>query len=208
MAKAGRTHVSLDVNWYDEWGYSINPAAALLWVLALGQSKRIGSDTLRLDQLRNIAPRMLTPDEVDWAIDQLVNSPLAPVSLAGPESIVLHAWKDWNESPDRATVCPKGWVVSDKMRAWAKKDCPDVAIDFETKQFLDHHKAKGSRFVSWDKAWQTWIRNADKYQKQSGKRRAPIENTAVPFGQASPMFSSNEERDAFYGTEKVVLPGE
>jgi len=35
-----------------------------------------------------------------------------------------------------------------------------VEMPWEWNKFKDHHQAKGSRFVSWDAAWRTWLRNA------------------------------------------------
>ena len=69
----------------------------------------------------------------------------------------------------RATTMPDDFTVTPEMRAWAAEKAPGVDLDWQTEQFRDHHEGKGSQFVDWRKAWQTWIRNAAKWDR--GRRQ-------------------------------------
>ena len=73
----------------------------------------------------------------------------------------------------KPTPAPDHLTITDQMRAWAKKNVPDIDIEFETAQFLDRHAAKGNTFVDWTRAWHTWMRNARKYaeERQQGRLR-------------------------------------
>lgn len=59
----------------------------------------------------------------------------------------------------RKTAAPD--AISDTARSWARKQgLDDATIEREAQQFLDHHAAKGSRYVDWDRAFYTWVRNS------------------------------------------------
>lgn len=53
--------------------------------------------------------------------------------------------------------------VSDTLREWASRECPNADLKAETDKFLDYHRAKGNAFRDWDAAWRTWLRNSVKY---------------------------------------------
>jgi hypothetical protein len=71
----------------------------------------------------------------------------------------------------RQTRLPEQFEVTAEMRDWAAEKVPGVDVDAETETFLDHHGARGSKFVDWRKAWQTWMRNAHKWSRNSSSRR-------------------------------------
>jgi hypothetical protein len=63
------------------------------------------------------------------------------------------------------------------MQQWAGERWPLVDWRFETEQFTDHHRGKGSTQLDWEATWRTWIRNA-------GTRFAPRQpRPPVPSGQ-------------------------
>ena len=64
----------------------------------------------------------------------------------------------------RAVVMPDGWTPSP---AKASEGVDSVA---EFAQFRDHHAARASRFVDWDAAFRTWLRNAAKFAAGRGGR--------------------------------------
>jgi hypothetical protein len=66
----------------------------------------------------------------------------------------------------RGTTAPDHFDITDKLRGWATENAPGIDVDAETENFLDHHRAKGSTFKSWDAAWRTWMRNAVKFAQQ------------------------------------------
>lgn len=61
----------------------------------------------------------------------------------------------------RATQLPADWQPTDKHRELARE--LGVDVDRERPQFEDHHAAKGSAFKDWDRAFNTWLRNAQKF---------------------------------------------
>ncbi len=53
---------------------------------------------------------------------------------------------------------PSDFVVTDKHREWARQHhfrSPDLLFD----GFRDHHLKNGSKFLDWDAALRTWVRN-------------------------------------------------
>ena len=71
----------------------------------------------------------------------------------------------------RATQAPDIFPITDAMKAWGRQHAPLVSDpEGETRQFLDHHRAKGSVFKDWTAAWRTWMGNAQKYALQRGVR--------------------------------------
>ncbi len=72
---------------------------------------------------------------------------------------------------------PDPFVVTPRMQQWAGERWPLVDWRFETEQFTDHHRGKGSTQLDWEATWRTWIRNA-------GTRFAPRQpRPPVPSGQ-------------------------
>lgn len=69
--------------------------------------------------------------------------------------------------PKRSRIT-EAWRPSDRTLAWMLQQHPGVSVD-EREQFIDHHLARGSLMVDWDRAFMTWVRNADKW---SERRRA------------------------------------
>lgn len=56
----------------------------------------------------------------------------------------------------RKTSWPEGFSLTEKMRAYAEDKTPGVDADADFEKFMAHHQSKGSKFISWEKAWQTW----------------------------------------------------
>lgn len=62
------------------------------------------------------------------------------------------------------TPTPDAFPLSDTQLAYAEEHGLDPAqAEFETQQFLAHHRAKDSRMRDWEAAWQGWIRNAQRF---------------------------------------------
>lgn len=49
------------------------------------------------------------------------------------------------------------------MRSWAKGRGITAALPVETEQWLDYHRARGSRFIDWQASWRTWMNNTLKW---------------------------------------------
>lgn len=111
-------------------------------------------------------------------------SPQSPHSF-GPENDSNNLFPDLDEkttkddmpkAPKKKTAAPEDMEITDRMREWAAENTPGLDLALETQKFLNHHGAKGSKFVDWVKAWRNWMINARQYaeerqQKQQGRLR-------------------------------------
>lgn len=62
--------------------------------------------------------------------------------------------------------------VTREMLAWVEeRGYGNVSISEETERFIDHWKAKGEARADWVASWRTWIRNADRYQREAAGAR-------------------------------------
>lgn len=96
----------------------------------------------------------------------------APISAALP-TLPLPA--SAQAPPQRAAVEPRAktrkssfpdvFLLTDEMRSWANANTPGVDIIHETRQFADHHRARGGQMLRWELAWRTWMRNASHWRK-------------------------------------------
>ena len=71
----------------------------------------------------------------------------------------------------RAQQLPAGFAPNDNHKRIAADLELDLRHEFE--QFTDHHAAKGSTFIDWNRALNTWLRNAGKW---GASRRNPNGN--------------------------------
>jgi hypothetical protein len=60
---------------------------------------------------------------------------------------------------------PEGWSPSRKHHDLAS----ELGVDCvrESEQFIDRNVSKGERYVDWDAAFRTWLRNAAKFNRQA-----------------------------------------
>jgi len=63
----------------------------------------------------------------------------------------------------RRTSAPEEFTITDQLRAWAAGDGISVDLEAETRRFLDHHRAKGSKFLDWSAAWRNWMSRTLEY---------------------------------------------
>jgi hypothetical protein len=54
--------------------------------------------------------------------------------------------------------CPKSFLVTDAMRAWATEKHPAIDVDAETEAFRDYTFARS--MTDWPGTWRNWIRKA------------------------------------------------
>jgi len=86
----------------------------------------------------------------------------------------------------RSGRIPDDFEPTAEMIAAIRTTCPDVDIQFETVQFVDHWKAasdaKGIK-KDWDAAWRTWMRNQQKWSSERRARASPNSDspTFLPF---------------------------
>lgn len=71
--------------------------------------------------------------------------------------------------------------LNDAMRRWALATFgPGLDVDYETAQFIDHHRAEGRNRRNWHSEWQKWLRRSAKWASE--RRLAPTGTTGYsPF---------------------------
>lgn len=74
--------------------------------------------------------------------------------------------------PRRATQLPADWSPTDQHTAFAKAN--DLDLVHERDQFMDHHTAKGSTFKNWNAAFNTWLRNQAKWNRERHGNVRPL----------------------------------
>ena len=60
-----------------------------------------------------------------------------------------------------------------KLRAYAERKAPGCDVDRMWEQFENHHRAKGSMFVDWERAWYTWCNSQYTKPMNGGARHQP-----------------------------------
>ena len=70
-----------------------------------------------------------------------------------------------------------------------------VDLRIEGPQFRDHHTAKASKFVDWDAALRTWIRNAAKFRGEGNV--IPIGDAGLWGNGTEPLLPPPPKRDIF-----------
>lgn len=105
------------------------------------------------------------------------------------------------EGPSRRnpeTDAPETFPITEKMRAWARKEVPLVADDLErhTADFLDFHAAKGNRFRDWSRAWHKWMRKAAEIAQRSGNAVAVRRTTGSNQSNDQDIFARQMARAA------------
>jgi len=105
-----------------------------------------------------------------------VKESLIPDSLI-PDSLYLRD-SDSGESPpaksERSkpkTRVPENFMVTPELIAWVEEnDYASIDLSTETDKFIDYWKSKGEAKADWRACWRTWIRNADRFQRESAGR--------------------------------------
>ena len=79
---------------------------------------------------------------------------------------------------DRTTRLPEGFAPSEQHRSLAKEFDVDLGVVFP--KFVDHHRAKGSRFIDWDAALRNWIRTSNSYDRVGPTRKPAPRESNLP----------------------------
>jgi hypothetical protein len=86
--------------------------------------------------------------------------------------------------PDGLTpIDVDSFELTDPMRAWALRTFgPNLDLDYETAQFVDHFRAQNVRRPNWPTEWQKWVRRSAKFASERANR--PGSNVVrLPSGQ-------------------------
>lgn len=114
-----------------------------------------GTDGNRKDDIAEVA------EAVALVVDAAPK--LGQMHLPG---VALPQAKEKQKRSDCAKQMPGDWRPAATTVAWAKGDkirASAEQIEDQLEAFRDYHLSKGSRFVDWDRAFQTWMRNARQY---------------------------------------------
>lgn len=64
-----------------------------------------------------------------------------------------------------------GFALNDGLRRWALGTFgPNLDLDYETAQFVDHFRSNGQRRKNWNTEWQKWIRRSAKFASERANR--------------------------------------
>jgi len=67
------------------------------------------------------------------------------------------------------TAFPERFEISDDLSKWCLAQHTEA--DRHLEAFKDYHSSKGSRFIDWNAAFRTWVRNAAKFSNGNGHRQ-------------------------------------
>ncbi len=99
-----------------------------------------------------------------------------------------------------AVSWPESFILTEDLRAYAlRKHVLNPEEVFE--HFENHHRAKGSRFKDWNRAWYTWVQN--QYRFQGGKRVASTAGN----GQRPKTFREIDEENQIRAGRRLLSLG-
>lgn len=103
-----------------------------------------------------------TPAPPPTRLDDEAPAPETPRKQAPPS-------RDERGAPP-APIDEDGFALTDAMRRWALETFGEALdVDFETQQFVDHHRAQATRRSNWPAAWQKWVRQSVKWKSESAR---------------------------------------
>lgn len=74
----------------------------------------------------------------------------------------------------RASQLPPDFALTDATKKWAAdKGFPPHVVTSEVEKFCDWHTAKGNKFVDWQRAFMTWMRNSRDWGKAPAAPPSP-----------------------------------
>ncbi|WP_434042263.1 MULTISPECIES: hypothetical protein [Sorangium] len=90
--------------------------------------------------------------------------------------------------------CPASNATGDEVEAFLR-EWQITGDEAEISHFLDHHRAKGSRFKDWLAAWRTWQRNGQRFGR-SAPRPGPVHARLPVDDDSTKLGMTREEADA------------
>lgn len=73
--------------------------------------------------------------------------------------------------PKRRSRLSEDWLPSERARAKSLAEYGHLDLRSELEQFKNHHIAKGSLMLDWDRAWYTWLGNTRRFGTVAPRRR-------------------------------------
>lgn len=142
-----------------------------LYYLTLGKNNR---------QLNDNTP--VPPKNTGESLKSTPVPPNDPPPVPSDDTRTSHSFESVKEPIKRAqemsekkpsTKLPKDFKPNVNHQALAREKGIDLVEEFE--KFTDHHLAKGSRFIEWDRALNNWIRQAATF---AGRKAKPAERVS------------------------------
>lgn len=80
--------------------------------------------------------------------------------------------KSAGKPASHATTAPDSFPLDERMYDWAAaKGLNRDRVHRETEQFLDYHRAKGTKNRDWNAAWRNWMRKAIEFSSRAQTQR-------------------------------------
>ncbi|MDI7595048.1 helix-turn-helix domain-containing protein [Cronobacter malonaticus] len=110
-----------------------------------------------------------------------------PVPPAGTRtSHSFEPVKEPLESKKKSTVMPEGFSPSEAHQKMANEY--GISLQEEFEKFTDHHLSKGSKFIDWNRALNTWLRNARGFQKSRTSKSFSKPSSAITVSKTGYVF--------------------
>ena len=92
-----------------------------------------------------------------------ISHSLEPVNESVNESLAV---PPKSKKSKRLSSVPDEFLVDQRMLDWLAQN--QITTDWRTatSNFLDHHRAKGTKMADWVAGWRTWMRNSVKFAAQ------------------------------------------
>jgi hypothetical protein len=115
--------------------------------------------------------------------------PTRPLSMADVDEKAAPSEGLRSDAHAPSPIDIDGFELTDAMRAWSLRTFgPNLDLDYETAQFVDHFRAQNVRRPNWPAEWQKWIRRSAKFASERATRpplRA-VSGGHVPYQQPTP----------------------
>ncbi|HGG6664250.1 TPA: helix-turn-helix domain-containing protein [Salmonella enterica subsp. diarizonae serovar 61:i:z] len=108
---------------------------------------------------------------------------------AGADPRTYHSFEPVKEPLERKkkpSSMPEGFSPSSSHQKMAEEF--GVSLQDEFDKFTDHHLSKGSKFIDWNRALNTWLRNAKGFQKSRACNSFSRPSSAITVSKTGYVF--------------------
>jgi hypothetical protein len=168
-------------------------------------------DAVRSDSSQNVTESTTSVTKRDEGVTRR-HAPSQSVTLAVPSLAVPSRTKDPPCSPPKGEQrkpakrkhrLPEDWEP--KAGHQAKASELGLGLRLEVEKFRDHHMAKGTLMVDWDRAFFTWLRNAVEFNRGHAPQRRSHTETLIERANRLDREYAQAEADTCLDTEWSCL---
>ncbi|EII5339581.1 helix-turn-helix domain-containing protein [Salmonella enterica] len=108
---------------------------------------------------------------------------------AGADPRTYHSFEPVKEPLDnkkKLSSMPEGFSPSASHQKMAEEY--GISLQEEFDKFIDHHISKGSKFIDWNRALNTWLRNAKGFQKSRPSNSFSKPSSAITVSKTGYVF--------------------